>query len=148
MNLFRIRPVFAILYLIVFATWSCSTNPPEEQLQNIAGYWEIEKVELPDGQVKEYTVNTTVDYIEVGQDSTGFRKKLHPKPDGSFYASEDQEDFKLSIQGKQLSLQYRTSLSEWEENVIKATKDRLILRNTDNLKYFYKRFEPVDFGDR
>lgn len=137
-----------VLKLLLFSflsplLWSCSTNPPEEQLQNIAGYWEIEKVELPDGQVKEYTVNTTVDYMETEGDSSGFRKKMQPKLDGGFYTSEDQENFTISIQNNGLTLQYQTPLSEWEEKVIKATKDRLILRNADNLKYFYKRFEPI-----
>lgn len=134
-----------LLFFIFLSSllWSCSTNTPEEQLQNVTGYWEIEKAELPDGQVKEYTISTTIDYIEIEGDSTGFRKKMQPRLDGSFNASNDQENFTFSVRDEQLFFHYHTALSEWEEIVIKATKDRLILRSADNLKYFYKRFEPI-----
>lgn len=133
----------ALLLSVIFMTWGC-TQSPKEQLKNMNGYWEIEKVEFPDGQEKEYKVNTTVDYIEITADSSGFRKKLQPGLDGSFYGSDDRENFTIIVEDGNISLHYHTSLSQWEEKVIKATKERLILRNTDNLNYFYKRFEPMD----
>lgn len=144
MKTYEKRAVPVILSLFIIIIWGCSTNSPKEQLQHITGYWEIEKAKLPDGQVKEYTVNTTVDYIEITGDSTGFRKKLQPRPDGSFSTSGDREAFTISTKDNGLFLNYHTPLSAWEEKVIKVTKDRLILRNTDNLKYFYKRFRPID----
>ncbi|MGS2761725.1 lipocalin family protein [Sinomicrobium sp. M5D2P9] len=141
-TLIRITP----LLFILFMAWGC-TQSPEEQLKNMNGYWEIEKVEFPDGYDKEYKVNTTIDYIEITADSSGFRKKLQPRFDGGFNASDDQENFTITVEDGSISLHYHTSLSQWEERVIKATKERLILRNADNLNYFYKCFEPMDLGE-
>ncbi|MGS2739875.1 lipocalin family protein [Sinomicrobium sp. M5D2P17] len=141
----KIKARTTTLFFILFIAWGC-TQSPEKQLKDINGYWEIEKVEFPDGQEKEYKVNTTIDYIEITTDTSGFRKKLQPRLDGGFYASDDRESFTITVEDDYISLHYHTSLSQWEEKVIKATKERLILRNTDNLNYFYKRFEPINPG--
>ncbi|SFW12762.1 hypothetical protein SAMN02927921_00146 [Sinomicrobium oceani] len=128
---------------LIVVLWGC-TPSPDSQLKDLNGYWEIEKVEFPDGTVKEYGINTTIDYIETTTDSSGIRKKMQPRLDGGYNTSGDQENFGILIKEGHLFLEYHTPLSSWEEKVIKVTEERLILRNTDNLNYFYKRFEPMN----
>ncbi|WP_461532693.1 lipocalin-like domain-containing protein [Sinomicrobium sp.] len=138
----------ATAFLIGLSTLFTGCTPsPETQLQQLTGYWEIESVEFPGGDTKEFDVNTTVDYIELTTDSTGFRKKMQPRLDGEYYTTNDSENFSIGLKDNRLILKYHTSLSQWEEEVIKLTENRLILRNADNLNYLYKRYEPLDLGD-
>ena len=80
-----------ILLFSIFTLISCSDNDPQEQLKNLNGYWQIEKVEIENDSVVEYSLSQYIDYIEIN-DSVGFRKKLKPKIDGGFIeASNDSE---------------------------------------------------------
>ena len=46
-----------VLFLVFGALVSCKQSIAEADLQNLNGYWEIEKVMLPDGEKKEYKIN-------------------------------------------------------------------------------------------
>ncbi|RAV30451.1 lipocalin family protein [Sinomicrobium soli] len=139
----RANTIMIFLVCLSIVPTGC-TPPPGEQLHHLNGYWEIEKVEFPDGAVREYDINTTIDYMEITADSTGFRKKMQPRIDGGYYTSDDREDFSVTRENDRLFLRYHTPLSTWKEEVISITEDRLILRNADNLNYLYKRYEPLD----
>ena len=67
-----------LFFGFLFILTACQNKVTHEDLPFLNGYWEIEKVNMPDGQTKEYTINTTVDYIEM-KDLSGFRKKVYPK---------------------------------------------------------------------
>ena len=54
-----------ILFLVFGLFLSCKQSISESDLQNLNGYWEIEKVELPDGDKKEYKVNETIDFFKI-----------------------------------------------------------------------------------
>ena len=66
-----------LLILSVFSLMACSNSDPKEQLNNLNGYWQIEKVEIERDSVIEYGLSPYIDYIEV-KDSVGFRRKLKP----------------------------------------------------------------------
>jgi len=122
---------------------SCGGNEPAEQLQNISGYWTIEKVEFASDSVIEYSLSQYVDYIQM-EDSLGFRKKLQPKIDGSFIeASNNSEKIIARIENDVLNLYYSTPFDQWEETVLTATNDELVIINRDNKKYYYKKYEPL-----
>ncbi|MBC8884389.1 hypothetical protein H9X57_16510 [Flavobacterium piscinae] len=67
------KPFYYFLLFSV-ALISCQEKVSPESISKINGYWEIQKVQLPDGQEKEYNINETVDYIE-WNGKTGYRKK-------------------------------------------------------------------------
>ena len=134
----------AFLYFLpIVLTIACS-DKKSINLDDLNGYWEINKVRLPDGSSKEYNVNSNIDFFKIEIDSTGYRKKLQPKLDGSFHTSNDAEPFKLKIINQKPVLYYKNSLAEWSENIIKLNKDVLVIENQSNLKYFYKRFEAIN----
>ena len=73
---------------------SCSHNISKEKLDLLNGYWEIQEVEFPNGEKKEYQMSAVVDYIQL-DNLQGYRKKVVPKFDGSFETSDDAEAFKI-----------------------------------------------------
>ena len=133
---------FGIFILLV----ACQNKVSEEELSPLNGYWEIEKVTMANGQTREYKVNTVVDYIEV-RESSGFRKKVYPKFDGTFDTSNDAEKFSIVQKKNKFELHYKTKLSEWIEVLESLGNDSFTVTNTENITYDYKRFEPVDATD-
>ena len=134
------KPWFFILLFIM----GCVNTDTKNQLQKLSGYWEIEKVVLPDGKTREYTINQTVDYFELKPDSTGFRKKLQPQLNGRFLATDHIENFEIKKEEDQLHIYYKTTQDQWQEIILNIDENRLVIKNNDNLTYFYKRFKAID----
>ncbi|MCG2431326.1 lipocalin family protein [Aequorivita xiaoshiensis] len=135
-----------ILLILTTVLFSCAKPNPEEQKQHLSGYWEINTVEMPDGEVKNFGVNTIIDYIEINGDS-GTRTKVSPKFDGTFNTNGVTEDFTLNIEENQLIMHYKTSFDEWKETVVEAKDSTLVLKNRDNKTYTYNRFRKFDIVD-
>ena len=132
-----------ILIFSIICLASCSKTDPREQLDNLNGYWQIEKVEVQKDSVIEYGLSPYIDYIEVN-DSTGFRKKLKPKIDGGFIkASSDAEKITAKIEDNSLFLYYTTPFNEWKEEVLEANEEELVILNRDDKKYYYQRYKPL-----
>ncbi|WP_452223158.1 hypothetical protein [Lacinutrix chionoecetis] len=132
-----------ITFLLLFALLtSCSKNP-ETFIEHVDGYWEIESVTLANGAKKEYTVNLTVDFISVDDDLKGFRKKMSPKLDGTFEASNNAEALQLKIENDSLNLYYNTAYAKWKETVLFANTQQLKIINQNNDVYLYKRYNPI-----
>jgi len=138
------KKIYCAIILLTFLV-SCAKKEMVD-LKQLNGYWEIEKVVLPNGSTKEYTISQSIDFITVQGDSIGYRKKLQPRLDGTFLASNDAEKFSIILENNNYSLQYKNSLSEWKEHIIKLNEFNLIVINEDNLKYFYKRYESLNLS--
>lgn len=134
---------FIILPLLLLAI-SCEKPNPESQKQNLNGYWEIKTVEMPDGEKKEFNINTVVDYIEMKGDR-GSRTKVSPKFDGTFSTNGISEDFTLKIEQDSLRMYYKTQFDEWKETVIEAKDSTLTVKNKDNKIYTYSKFKKFEF---
>lgn len=132
-----------ILGLIVLLFCSCGTKDLSEEIQFIGGYWEIKSVEMADGSTKTFTVNTSVDYIQIQGDS-GVRKKLMPQLDGSFKEFPTSEKFKFHVRNDSLLMHYSTPYANWMETVVKSTKDQFIVKNKDGKEFVYARFEKMN----
>lgn len=132
-------------YLIIISIilWSCQPQNPEKMKENLSGYWEITNVISKHIQEKDFTFNTTIDYIEV-EDDAGIRTKLQPAIDGSYTGSKTAESFRIKIEGDSLNMYYDTPFDQWKETVIRATDQELIVRNEDGIEYHYKKFEPIN----
>ena len=130
---------FGIFLMLV----ACQNKVSQEELTLLNGYWEIEKVTLANGQTKEYSVNTTVDYIEV-TGMSGYRKKVYPKFDGTFDTSNDAEQFTIGRQQDSFEIHYKSELSEWVEVLESLDGNSFSVTNTEQITYYYKRFEPIN----
>ena len=140
----RLNPLLLCLVIFVVA---CSKNNPNEQLQHVSGYWEITKVELKDS-VRKYGMSQYIDYIEL-KDSSGFRKKLQPRMDGSYIATNTSEAIEVKLEDDSLRLYYSTPFASWKETLIKAEDSLLILKNQNGLIYHYRTYTPIsEYGKK
>ena len=118
-------------------------SPAQKDLPYLNGYWEIEKVTFPNGNEREFKMNDVVDFIQI-EGLEGYRKKVRPKLDGTFTASDDAERFTVTNTNGLLSIQYTTELSMWSEELTRLSQDRFTVRNEDGIVYSYKRFQPLN----
>lgn len=133
--------VFSLLLILVF---SCSTNP-ETFVPHLTGYWEIDEVTLNDGTKKDYNFNDTIDYIEVSDSLSGFRRKLKPNFVGTFETSKNKENFSIKLENDSLNIYYQTPYAQWKETILSASETQLIiLNNTNKDVYIYKHYEPLE----
>lgn len=135
----KTKIVFALVFLFLV---SCQKEVKETDIQNLSGYWEIEHVILPDGETKEYKANETFDFFEVN-DKKGIRKKGIQQYDGTFLTNDVSEDFTIELKDGSCFINYKTDFSQWKEEIISISKEKLIVKNNNDLEYHYKR--PVLF---
>lgn len=132
-----------LLLIVLVSVLSCKQKITETDISNLNGYWEIEKVELPDGDKKEYKVNETIDFFKI-EANKGFRKKVMPQLDGTYLTNDIQEDIFITVKDGDATIQYKTTYASWKEEIIELTKDKLVIKNQQDLEYHYKR--PVKFS--
>ena len=130
------------LLLLIILTVSCSKDKTQFS-KHLDGYWEIKHVKLSNGIEKEYTINETVDYIKIVNDTMGFRKKMNPQFDGTFKTSKDSEQFTYKIENDSFNLYYKTPFYSWKETVLDITKNEMTVINNNKDVYLYKRFTPI-----
>lgn len=121
---------------------SCAQNP-ETYIQHIEGYWEIEKVVLSNGFEKEYKFNETIDYISINDSLNGFRKKMKPGLNDTYFTSDDAEAITIKLENDSLNIYYSTPYAKWKETVLEATPKSLRVINENNNVYLYKRYTPI-----
>lgn len=122
---------------------SCGHSVQKDDLNQLNGYWEIEEVEFENGQTKEYTISTTIDYIEM-DGMNGFRKKVHPQLSGSYQTSDDAEPFEIFEKENTFFFAYGQGIQQWEEVLLSLDENTFSVRNADNKIYRYKRYEPLN----
>jgi hypothetical protein len=132
-----------LLLIVLVLVFSCQQKITDADISNLNGYWEIEKVELPDGDKKEYKVNETIDFFKI-EANKGFRKKVMPQLDGSYLTNDIQEDVTVVLKDGDASLQYKTTYASWNEEIVELTKDKLVVKNQQEIEYYYKR--PAKFS--
>lgn len=132
-----------LLLIVLGSVFSCKQKITDVDISNLNGYWEIEKVELPDGDKKEYKVNETIDFFKI-EANKGFRKKVMPQLDGTYLTNDIQEDVTVVLKDGDASLQYKTTYALWNEEIIELTKDKLVVKNEQEIEYYYKR--PAKFS--
>ena len=130
-------------FLLILLFWSCGdSSVNEKDLHYLNGYWEIAEVEFPDGSIKEYGMNPSIDFIQLKEDK-GYRKKMNPKFDGSYDTSKDVEDFEVLDVNETFTLRYKNRFSEWEEKLVQLDSVSFSVINQEGVTYKYKRFEPI-----
>ena len=134
-----------LLCLGLILVCSCTSSITKKDLPKLNGYWEIKEVVLTDGTKKEYSVNTTVDFIKVDSLS-GFRKKVDPKFNGTFETSDDAEPFDIVMDKEAVLIQYQTELDSWKETLISLSESAFSVKNKDGIQYTYERYEPININ--
>lgn len=130
-----------ILFVVTSFFVACKPTVQEADLTKLNGYWEIQKVEMKEGEDKDYKVNPTVDYIEI-KNKAGFRQKVMPQLDGSFRTNNLQETITLKNQDGTWNIYYKTPYGSWSEELIELTDSILVVKNQADLEYHYKKFKP------
>jgi hypothetical protein len=133
------------LLLLILITIGCKEYP-ENNIQYLNGYWEIEKVILSTGEEHTYTYNEYVDYFKISDSLRGYRKKLKPSLKGAFETSKDSEAFVLKIENDSLNIYYKTSFSNWKETILSLTENHLKIINNQKNIYFYKPYQPININ--
>jgi len=126
---------------------SCQQKIKPEDISKINGYWEIEKVVFEDGKDKDYTINESYDYFEIGKNSIGFRKKVMPQLDGTFLVNDSQENVKVRFENDKVYLDYVTSYAKWTEELISISADKMVFVNPEKKQYQYKKATPLNILD-
>lgn len=132
-----------LLAFIGFILNSCKQSIKEADITKINGYWEIVKVELPEGGKKEYNVNPTIDFFEI-KDNKGFRQKVMPQLNGKYLTNEVREEISVTNEDGDYFINYTTKYGKWKEEIIEIQDSVLVLKNKEELEYHYKR--PIPFS--
>jgi len=138
------KSLFIMLAALTFN--SCTTNP-EAKIAFIEGYWEIKEVNKDNRLIKEYNVNLSVDYFEVNDDLTGFRKKVTPTLNGTFTVNKDEAPFTLKAENDSLNIYYKHNDIKTKETIVKATKEELVIVNSQGFRYIYKPYKSINIDE-
>ena len=129
------------IFLLGILLVSCKQTITHKDVVKINGYWEIQKVELPEGDKKEYKVNETIDFFQI-KDNKGFRQKVMPQLDGTYLTNDIKETISISNKDDNYYINYSTNYGKWKEEIIEMKDSILVLKNEANLEYHYKRQVP------
>lgn len=129
--------------VLIFMFAACKSDVQPEDVSKINGYWEIEKVVLPDGNTKDYKINTTIDYFMI-DGRKGFRKKVMPQVDGKYLDAGTSEKVAVSFNDGEAFLNYDSGYAKWKEKIISVSDQELVFKNDNNLEYHYRK--PVPFS--
>lgn len=134
------------LFVFTLVMVSCSKPIAADELKNLNGYWEISEVKTSDGDTKGFQSNNNVDFFEL-KDLKGTRTKVVPQFDGKNLTNGIQEHFTILDSANTTYLKYQTDYAKWTEKVDKLSKDELVIINSNDIKYTYKRFTPIVVND-
>ena len=127
-----------ILVLFFLSILSCKSDVKPEDLQQLNGFWEIEKVQMPDGSTKEFKINESLDFIKY-DNMNGSRNKVIPQLDGSLLSNNLFEKFTITEKDNAFWLNYKTEHTSWTEELINLSNDKLVVKNSNDLIYFYTK---------
>ena len=127
-----------ILVLFFLSILSCKSDVKPEDLQQLNGFWEIEKVQMPDGSTKEFKINESLDFIKY-DNMSGSRNKVIPQLDGSLLSNNLFEKFTITEKDNTFWLNYKTEHTSWTEELINLSNDKLVVKNSNDLMYFYTK---------
>jgi hypothetical protein len=139
------KKIISIAFLLLIS--ACHQKVTYNDIANLNGYWEIEKVVFSDGAKKDYTYNESYDYFQINKNS-GFRKKVMPQLDGRFLVNDQLEKIKITFESDDVYINYSTPFAKWKEKIDAISKDKLVIINKSKAEYHYKKAAPINIlGD-
>ncbi|MCY1489665.1 hypothetical protein D3C87_656510 [compost metagenome] len=143
---FKMKKGVLLLFITLMLT-ACGQKVSKEDAKKLNGYWEIEKVILADGSEKDYKINTTYDFFEIGNNYKGFRKKVSPQLNGKFLADDSSEAVEIVEKDGKIYLDYKTEYAKWEEELKSISEDKMTIINQQKIEYQYKKATPINLLD-
>lgn len=137
----------SLFIMLAALTIGSCTSSPEDKIAFIEGYWEIKEVKKDGKKLKDYSFSSTIDYFEVRDSFSGFRKKVSPAINGVYLVSKHSSPFTLKIENDSLNIYYNLNDVITKETIIKATKDELVIVNSQGLSYIYKPYKSINIEE-
>lgn len=136
-----------LLYLFLLLTFftACKSTIKEGEISQLKGYWEITKVVFQDGTTKPYTVNTTIDYIDI-DGLKGYIKKMKPGLNGRYQTSNKAAQFKLLLKNEVWEMHFEGDLNS-TLSLLKLDSLEYAVKDQGQVRYYYKRYEPINISD-
>jgi hypothetical protein len=127
-----------LLITVVVLLMGCSPSPDINQLE---GYWQIQKVVFPDGEVKEYPLSLQMDYFDI-QDSTGTKFRVNYKNTNTYVNNGSPVNFTWSHSDGELVLTFEEESRSYQQVVEELGSEALILEHEDGKEYYYTKHQP------
>ena len=134
------KNIFKVLIFLILII-SCKQKINEKDIAKLNGYWEIEKVVLPNNDDKDYKINETIDYFKI-EKNQGFRHKVTPQFNGKYLVNEFAESLKIVTIDDRTYLEYATDFAKWKDELISISDEKLVVKNDANIEYHYKKPTP------
>ena len=99
------RKLFIGLFLLLM---SCGPSP-EALVPFVDGYWQISQVKQDNKVIGEYTISPIIDYWQINEDGTGFRKKVMPNLEGKLIVTQHSIPVQLKTENGKLLANVRFS---------------------------------------
>ena len=128
-----------ILFYITFSLLIFSCQKQNRDINFINGYWEIVSVSKNNKNIKKYPFSNSIDYFEITNDFSGFRKKVKPKIDGDFNVTLHQINFEIENNKNEILLIYGKG-NNFTEKILLLDSLNLKLENKEGYIFKYKKF--------
>ena len=133
-----------ILFHITFLLLIFSCQKQNHDINFINGYWEIVSVSKNNKNIKKYPFSNTIDYFEITNDLSGFRKKVKPKIDGDFNVTFHQINFEIENDKNEILLIYGKG-NNFTEKILSLDSLNLRLENKEGYIFKYKKFNNKNY---
>ncbi|AEW86298.1 hypothetical protein B0A78_08335 [Flavobacterium columnare NBRC 100251 = ATCC 23463] len=124
--------------LFVFLVISCTKKIELKELNKLNGYWQIEKVEVVEGEDKKYVINENYDYFEFTE-KQGFHKKVRWQPTGKFLINDLQETIKGIEKEGEIYLEFSSKFGKHKDKLLKITDQEMILEAENGNENYYAK---------
>jgi len=130
-----------ILFIILI---SCNNKVTQQDIQQLNGYWDIDKVKSVDKKITEYKVNSTIDYYFVNDNNEGFRKKTTLDFSGTYKTNNIKDKIEIEDKDGTFIIKTTTPLDNWEDIIVSLTSEKLVLKNEKGILFYYNKHEKFN----
>ena len=130
--------------ILFFILISCNNNVTQEDIQQLNGYWDIDKVESVDKKVTEYKANSTIDYYFVNDKNEGYRKKTTLDFSGTYKTNNIKDKIVIEDKDGSFIIKTTTSLDNWEDTIVSLTSEKMVLKNEKGVLFYYNKHEKFN----
>lgn len=134
------RRYFYIL-LLCWLCYACSSTT--NNIEQLTGYWSIEKAILPDGSEREFPFSNHMDYFTV-TDNHGSKHRVSPTYDGGFVNYGSPVNFTWNTRNDTIVLHFKDGTSAYDQAVLTCSKNVLVLKHENGTTYHYSAYQPKD----
>ncbi len=126
--------------IVLLAVWILSgcSQPADETLKHVAGYWNIDTVKMVDGSTREFPFSNHMDHFAING-KNGVKNRVSPTYDGKFIDYGSPVSFKWETREGALFLLFNDGTEKYEQQVIKVNETTMELLHDNGTRYFYKR---------